>query len=288
MNEPERNVDAELLDARFRRGLKQPRIQAFSFWPLLLRTWEFSWPTTCNYCQHRLLLRGISSLASRIFWNCFFGTFLFIACRSVQCLLSLFGFSATLWSLNRTWCLCKIVIYVIYCMNLSPSTSRSFNQSGCSGKSSKRRACEIRFASVGLAPVRSQRLLIWEENATWRGHLEYYWDRFLFVQNEVRFLTCSFADTEAHWRFRTDTQKFCRNEFNVTGLCTRRNCPLANSQYATVIEKEGLLWSLLGLISVSDVHFRAVLFVYEDDWTCSYAGETVGEDSFVKRLCRSR
>ncbi|ORX58169.1 Mak16 protein [Hesseltinella vesiculosa] len=44
------------------------------------------------------------------------------------------------------------------------------------------------------------------------------------------------------YKVKTPVSTFCRNPYNVTGLCNRQSCPLSNSRYATLREENGIIY----------------------------------------------
>lgn len=60
------------------------------------------------------------------------------------------------------------------------------------------------------------------------------------------------------YRTKTEDQNFCRSPENVTGLCNRKSCPLANSQYATTRLEKGKIF--LWMKSPERVHMPAKMW----------------------------
>lgn len=68
---------------------------------------------------------------------------------------------------------------------------------------------------------------------------------FSMLDDQSIWNTIGSAKSFCSFKMKTETETLCRNANNVTGLCKREFCPLANSKYATVREIKGKLYLLM-------------------------------------------
>jgi len=47
------------------------------------------------------------------------------------------------------------------------------------------------------------------------------------------------------FKTKTTLKNFCKHKLNISGFCSRQSCPLANSQYATIMQKEGVFYLVI-------------------------------------------
>lgn len=93
------------------------------------------------------------------------------------------------------------------------------------------------------------------------GHLKDHGFQFKFIDLGLKMQSDEVVwqiINHGHCSFKFKENKvatFCRNTYNVTGICNRSSCPLANSNYSTILEQNGALF--LCLKSVERSHTPA-------------------------------